>query len=113
MAKTQYEFTKKKSVLLDGNARYCLAAFVEALNEGDWDKHRLVPGREMECDDSGWFSGRSARYFDGRVTTRRSEWVFAMKCEGTEEVPDAVAMVYFRENKHDFYKNLVGYLVKK
>lgn len=113
MAKTQYEFVKKESVLLSGDARFCIDIYVNALNEGDYVKHKLVPGRETEYNEQGWSYGLPPRYSDGRVTTRRTPWVFAVKHNINNEWDDAVAIVYLAQDKNDPYRSPVGYLRKK
>ncbi len=91
-----------------------IQAFVDAMNARDFGRHMLDKANPNQAPiTQGWSYGIQARYFDGRITTRRTSWVYA---RGTMEErladPDsfipagAVAMVYFTTKEAP-----VGYLV--
>ena len=107
--KAQYEFVQFSTQLVSGDGKYCIKAFVDAVNTGDYVQHQYVAGRELEVNDHGWSYGMAPRYYDGRVTTRRTAWVYAKRIR-TEAAPDAVAFVYFTANKGEPDKTPLGYL---
>lgn len=108
-AKAQYEFVQFRNRLISGDGKLNVQSFVEAVNAGDYVQHQYVAGRELEVNDHGWSYGMAPRYYDGRVTTRRTAWVYAKRVR-TDDEPDAVAFVYFTANKGEPDKAPLGYL---
>jgi hypothetical protein len=109
-SKAQYEFVSFNNHLVSGDGKYCIKVYVEAINMGDFVQHQHVPGKELVVNDQGWSYGLPPRYHDGRVTTRRTAWVYGKKVAGVEGHPEAVALVYFTANKGEPDEAPLGYL---
>ncbi len=90
------------------NALY-VEAFVGAMNARDYVRHateRDEHGQFLEPRTQGWSYGLAPRFFDGRVTTKRTSWVYGIV---TEDMPEgACALVYFTTDGAP-----IGYLVRE
>lgn len=107
---TTYRFVSFRPYLTDfGHNKLYVEAFVGALNERDFVRHQSKlnnAGEVLPPMTQGWSWGIPPRYFDGRITTRRTSWVFARKDLDMPE--EACAMVYFTTEEGP-----IGYLVKE
>lgn len=103
---TTYTFVALNPQVTAGLNKLYVEAFMTGLNLNDFVKHPVTPDKEHVVDESGWSYGLPPRYNDGRVTTRRTAWVYAKK---GDDMPDgACAMVYFTTDGAP-----VGYLTKE
>src|SRR5574343_742357 len=95
--KTTYRFETLRPGLTNyGYNKLYVETFVGAMNDRDFVRHqteRDANGEFLAPATQVWSYGVPPRHFDGRVTTRRTSWVFARKETGMPE--GAVAMVYF------------------
>lgn len=87
-----YDFVSLQPHLTDwGHNKLYVDAFLGAMNERDFNRHPLDPDPTRRALVFG--SRSHPCYNDGRITTRRVSWVYAIKLDNMP--PDAVAMVYF------------------
>lgn len=108
--KTTYRFVSLQPWNTDyGYNKLYVDAFVNAMNERDYVKHRNVKGEDgkpLAPVTQGWSYGLAPRHFDGRVTTRRCSWVFGRVDQNMPE--GACAMVFFTTEAEP-----IGFLVKE
>jgi hypothetical protein len=76
-SRQQYEFVPTSPSSPFQATNIYVATFVAGLNAGQFTKHALEPGRAPERH--GWSWGIPPRYFDGRVTSTRTSWLYATK----------------------------------
>ncbi len=114
MNRTAYRFVSLAPGLTDyGHNKLYVEAFLGAMNDHDYQRHALklgADGKPLPPHTHGWSYGLQPRHNDGRVTTRRTSWVYAKAIDAaaTGDMPEAAcALVYFTTEAEP-----IGYLVK-